>query len=94
MALASTAPICAASTQVHILVKRDLLCLPVAVIWPYHLYDKGMANDARGVPSIGAKVTSLHASCSGRQQDVSKELSYLTRRMSCCCAGCSCHGWR
>ena len=43
MALASTAPICAASTQVHILVKRDLLCLPIAVIWPYHLYNKGMA---------------------------------------------------
>ena len=60
MALASTAQICAASTQVHILVKRDLLCLPVAVIWPYHLYDKGMANDARGLQVMGAKVISSH----------------------------------
>ena len=58
-ALASTAQICAASTQVHILVDRELLCLPALVLWPYCAYYKGMGNDARAMLLMGAKFISM-----------------------------------
>ena len=59
-ALASTAQICTALTQVHILVHEELLCYPFLVLWPYCAYIKGMGDDAWGLQLMQAKATSLH----------------------------------